>query len=96
MTGAYAFTDYRSQGQTVPYVIVDIGPPPTNTISPFGAYVALSRSHGSQNIRLLRPFNKSLFQTHPSQELREAEAKLMELAKETKDIWDAKLQSLRS
>ena len=29
MTAAYAFIDYRSEGQTLPYVIVDIGSPPT-------------------------------------------------------------------
>ncbi|PSR70805.1 hypothetical protein PHLCEN_2v13327, partial [Hermanssonia centrifuga] len=29
ITPAYAFTDYRSQGQTLPYVIVDIAAPPT-------------------------------------------------------------------
>ena len=44
MTAAYAFTDYRSQGQTIPYVIVDIGSPPTGTLSLFNLYVALSRS----------------------------------------------------
>ncbi len=27
MTGAYSFTDYRSQGQTMPVLIVDIAPP---------------------------------------------------------------------
>ena len=29
ITPAYAFTDYRSQGQTIEYCIVDIGTPPT-------------------------------------------------------------------
>ena len=28
MTAAYAFTDYCSQGQTIPYVLVDIATPP--------------------------------------------------------------------
>jgi hypothetical protein len=28
ITAAYAFTDYRSQGQTLPYVLVDIASPP--------------------------------------------------------------------
>ena len=28
MTAAYTFTDYRSQGQTIPYVLVDIVTPP--------------------------------------------------------------------
>jgi hypothetical protein len=46
MTAAYAFTNYRSQGQTLPYVIVDIGSPlPTGTLSLFNLYVALSRSN---------------------------------------------------
>jgi len=29
VTAAYAFTDYRSQGQTIPAVVVDIATPPT-------------------------------------------------------------------
>ena len=29
MTAAYAFTDHRSQGQTIPAVIIDIATPPT-------------------------------------------------------------------
>ena len=29
VTLAYAFTDYRSQGQTIPHVIIDIASPPT-------------------------------------------------------------------
>ncbi|KAJ6546759.1 hypothetical protein DFH09DRAFT_1039966 [Mycena vulgaris] len=44
VTGAYAFTDYRSQGQMLPYVYVDIGTPPTGGLSIFDLYVALSRS----------------------------------------------------
>ncbi|KAF8419986.1 hypothetical protein L210DRAFT_3425411, partial [Boletus edulis BED1] len=43
LTAAYAFTDYRSQGQTIENVIVDIGHPPTGELTPFNAYVALSQ-----------------------------------------------------
>ncbi|KAG1830514.1 hypothetical protein EV424DRAFT_1315396 [Suillus variegatus] len=43
MTAAYAFTDYRSQGQTIPYVLVDIATPPTGGLNLFNLYVALSR-----------------------------------------------------
>ncbi|THH12700.1 hypothetical protein EW146_g7451 [Bondarzewia mesenterica] len=46
ITAAYAFTDYRAQGQTIPYVVVDIAPPPNGTLSLFNLYVALSRSSG--------------------------------------------------
>jgi len=56
MTAAYAFTNYRSHGQTIPYVIVDIGSPPTGTLSLFILYVALSRSSGRDSIRLLWDF----------------------------------------
>ena len=53
MTAAYGFTDYRSQGQTIPYVIIDIATPPTGSLSLFNLYVALSRSSGRTTIRLL-------------------------------------------
>ncbi len=69
ITGGYAFTDYKSQGQTIEHVIVDIGRPPSGKLSPFGAYVALSRSRGRDTIRLLREFDEELFQHHPSEHL---------------------------
>lgn len=62
MTGAYSFTDYRSQGQTMPVLIVDIAPPPTGgALNIFNTYVALSRSSGRDTIRLLRNFKEELF-----------------------------------
>ncbi|PPQ74787.1 hypothetical protein CVT24_003726 [Panaeolus cyanescens] len=61
MTAAYAFTDYRSQGQTIPYVLVDIATPPSGTLTLFNLYVALSRSSGRQSIRLLRDFDHEMF-----------------------------------
>ena len=70
MTPSYAFTDYKSQGQTIEYVIINIGKPPTGSMSPFAVYVALSRSRGRDTIRLLRNFDDKLFQHHPSEALR--------------------------
>ncbi|KAJ7633509.1 hypothetical protein B0H17DRAFT_961772 [Mycena rosella] len=61
MTAAYAFTDYRAQGKTIPYVLVNIGTPPSGTLSLFNLYVALSRSSGRESIRLLRDFGDELF-----------------------------------
>jgi hypothetical protein len=62
VTGAYAFTDYRSQGQTIPYVIIDIGKVPTGgSLNLFNLYVALSRSRGQDTIRLLRDFDDNMF-----------------------------------
>ncbi|KAI5994164.1 hypothetical protein EDD15DRAFT_2107169, partial [Pisolithus albus] len=44
MTAAYAFTDYRSQGQTLPSVLIDIATPPSGGLNLFNLYVALSRN----------------------------------------------------
>ena len=41
-TAAYAFTDFKSQGQTILVLFIDITPPPGGTLSNFNAYVALS------------------------------------------------------
>lgn len=62
LTGAYAFTDYRAQGQTLHHVIVDIATPPCGTFTLTNVYVALSRSSGRDTIRLLRPFKRSIFE----------------------------------
>ena len=83
LTAAYAFTDYRSQGQTINKVIVDIGAPPTGEPTPFNAYVALSRSQGRDSIRLLRPFDERLFTTHPNKHLWTEDERLNELDEET-------------
>lgn len=58
VTPIYAFTDYRAQAQTLEHCVVDIGTPPTGQLTPFNAYVALSRSRGRDTIRLLRDFDE--------------------------------------
>ncbi|KAF8425806.1 hypothetical protein L210DRAFT_3370064, partial [Boletus edulis BED1] len=40
LTPAYAFTDYRSQGQTTSHAIIEIGTPPSGSLTPFNIYVA--------------------------------------------------------
>ena len=82
---AYAFTDYKSQGQTMEYVIVDISKPPTGTLSPFSVYVALSRSRGRKTIRILREFDASLLMHHPSEDLRMDMARLEHLDAKTRE-----------
>ena len=88
LTAGYAITDYRSQGQTIPYVLVDItSPPPPGTLSLFNLYVALSRSSGRQTIRLLRDFDDELFlQTHDPHLILE-DARLKDLDTETTIWW---------
>ncbi|KAG8727140.1 hypothetical protein FRC12_022775 [Ceratobasidium sp. 428] len=61
MTPMYAFTDYRSQGQTISAAIVDIAPPPSGKkLTLYNIYVALSWSSGRDTIRLLRGFDEKL------------------------------------
>ena len=48
LTESYTLTDYRSQGQTIPHVIVDIGAVPYGKLTPFNVYVALSCSSGQE------------------------------------------------
>ncbi|KAF9487114.1 hypothetical protein BDN71DRAFT_1405185, partial [Pleurotus eryngii] len=50
ITAAYAFTDYHSQGQMIPYVLVDITRPPEPPLSLFNVYVLLRRPH---NVELI-------------------------------------------
>ena len=87
LTLAYAFTDYRAQGQTLEPVIVNIGPPPYGRLTPFNVYVALSRGTSRNNICLLRDFDISLLQQHPSEFLRLEDERLHNLNEVTKKIW---------
>jgi hypothetical protein len=69
LTGGYAFTDIKSQGQTIEVVVADLRNTPTGKISPFSTYVTLSRSRGRDTIRLLSDFDENLFKTHPDPDL---------------------------
>ena len=84
ITGAYSFTDYRAQGQTIPYVVIDIVSPPTSGLSLFNLYVALSRSSGRNTIRLLRDFDDDTFLQAHVPELLEEDERLGELDGVTK------------
>nr|GAT44847.1 predicted protein [Mycena chlorophos] len=86
LTAGYAFTDYKSQGQTLSHVIVDLENPPHGGLSPFNAYVALSRSHGRHTIRILRGFDPKLFTTHPSEHLKVEDQRLKRLTLQTKKL----------
>ncbi|KAH9033656.1 hypothetical protein EDB84DRAFT_1270089, partial [Lactarius hengduanensis] len=77
------FTDYKSQGQTLECVIVDIAKPPSGALTGFNAYVALSRSRGRNTIKLLRNFDPNLFTVHPNQQLRLEDNRLTALERAT-------------
>ena len=96
MTGAYAFTDYQSQGQTINHdVIVNIAMPPTGTLTPFNIYVALSRCHGHEHIQLLQDFDEKLLTMHPSEYLRIEDRRHAELEVESEKWWQLKNQIRR-
>ena len=88
ITGADSFTDYRAQGQTIPYVIIDIAPPPTSRLSLFNLYVSLSRSSGRETIRLLRDFDDGMFLQAHEPELIDEDERLEELNVTTEEWWD--------
>ncbi|KIJ51633.1 hypothetical protein M422DRAFT_243934 [Sphaerobolus stellatus SS14] len=67
--GAYAFTDYKSQAQTLCPVLVVLAKPPHWTLSHFNAYVTVSRSTSQKTIWFLRDFDDTLFTTLPDEEL---------------------------
>jgi hypothetical protein len=90
VTAGYTFTDYKSQGQTIEYVIIDIGKPLTGSLSAFSVYVALSRSRGRDTIRLLRSFDPNLFQNHLSEALRQDMRRLERPNEETKTDWQTR------
>jgi hypothetical protein len=88
ITPAYAFTDYRSQGQTISHVIVDIGKPPSGSLTLFNLYVALSRSSGRSTIRLLRDFDEDLFKNAHLTSLMMEDDRLEHLNTLTRTWWE--------
>lgn len=90
VTGAYAFTDYRAQGQTIPIVLIDIQTLPLlGTLTLFNLYVALSRSSGRSTICLLRQFNCKLFLQKHDPHLKAEDERLELLNAKTKADWEA-------
>ena len=90
ITAAYGFTDYRSQGQTIPVVIVDIKkPPPPGHLTLCHLYVALSRSHGRDSIRILRDFEGELLLQKHDPALLEEDERLAQLNEDTKRWWES-------
>ncbi|KAI6111437.1 hypothetical protein F5141DRAFT_1003864, partial [Pisolithus sp. B1] len=73
---AYAFTDCRSQGQTLPYVIVNIANPSSGSLNLFNLYVALPRSGGSSSMCLLRDFNDKLLPKSHCKDIRKTHISL--------------------
>ena len=91
LTLTYAFTNYRSQGQTLQPVYIDIGSPPYGRLTPFNIYIVLSRGMGQNNIWLIRDFDGTLLCHHPCEHLRLEDECLEGLNKMTKEMWHSQL-----
>ncbi|KAF8344257.1 uncharacterized protein EI90DRAFT_2831495, partial [Cantharellus anzutake] len=57
---AFCITDYKSQGRTMPKVILDI----ESARSIQSAYVMISRATALENLLILRPFNPKRIMSH--------------------------------
>ncbi|KAJ7142450.1 hypothetical protein C8R44DRAFT_603594, partial [Mycena epipterygia] len=79
---------YRSQGQTIPYILVDIAVPPTGSLSLFNLYVALSRSSNRETIHLLQDFDDELFMKSHYPMLLAEDDGLKALNEKTERWWD--------
>ena len=88
ITGADSFTDYRVQGQTILYVIIDIVPPPTSGLSLFNLYIFLSRGSGCEMIRLLRDSDDEMFLQVHEPELTDEDERLEWMDMATKEWWN--------
>ena len=87
-TLAYAITDYKCQGQTFTWVIVDLKKPEGRGNSPTSsAYVQLSRARTRNSLSILRPFDPAeLTSKLPEELLKELEWQA-EKAKETEALY---------
>ncbi|KAI6043228.1 hypothetical protein EDC04DRAFT_802266, partial [Pisolithus marmoratus] len=61
-TSAYAFTDYRSQGQTIPYEVVNTAKPPSGVLN-LSNFSRMSHSRGARVSRplSLKDFDDTMF-----------------------------------
>ena len=64
-------------------MIVDIAPTPQFNVTPFVAYVGLSRSNGRDTIWLICDFDDKIFTQHPSEDLWVEDEKLQHLVDDT-------------
>ncbi len=83
ITAAYAFTHHKCQGQTIEYMIVDLGKPLSGKLDAFNAYVALSRSCRRGTIHLLRHGEDALFMNSASTALQAEDIRLSHLTRIT-------------
>lgn len=89
---AFAMTDYKSQGRTLDYVIVDL----TGCTGSQSPYVMISRATSLKGLLILRPFHPSKVQSHPSQDLRNEMSRIEEIHRRTETLFLQDLHLCRS
>ncbi|KIO25222.1 hypothetical protein M407DRAFT_25445 [Tulasnella calospora MUT 4182] len=85
---------HKAQGQTLDWVIVNIGKPATGSINQFNAYVALSRGRNPEKVWLLRPFEMQLFTQGVDPDLAEEDIRLERLNDETRRAYEMESPSM--
>ncbi len=73
---AFAMTDYKAQGKTMPLVVVDL----ESCRSRQSAYVMLSRATSMESLLVLRPFKRSRLTTDFSEDLKKETMRLKSLS----------------
>ncbi|CAF1545855.1 unnamed protein product [Didymodactylos carnosus] len=88
---AYSITTYKSQGQTIPKIVVDLVFPPGCKPQVAAAYVPISRVKKLDDLILLRSFPLSALRVNPNQDLLEELDRLDQLDKITKRRFESRV-----
>ena len=87
VTFAYAITDYKCQGQTFKWVVVDLKKPNGGYSPTSSPYVQLSRAKTLVSLSILRPFDPGELLTPLSKDLLAELEWQAQKAKETEDLY---------
>jgi hypothetical protein len=83
LTGGFAMSDFRAQGSGMSKAIFDFKKPPSGRLLHQNIYVMLSRVGDWEDMAILKPFEDSVLQTRPGEELLECEEILKHMDLET-------------
>jgi hypothetical protein len=90
----WAMTIDKCQGQNMPKSITDLSSPPSagNRLTASHVYVALSRSQGRDDLRMLRPLTdalKKVLSNHIGSALRNDDRRLTDQARDTRRLFES-------
>ena len=87
VTLAYAITDYKCQGQTLTWVVVDLKKPSGGYSPTSSAYVQLPRAKIRDRLSILRPFDPAELRSPLSKDLLTELEWQGQMAKETENLY---------